>query len=220
MATLASGTSTTITLIAGQTLTVLPGGSGLLTTGAGHSPRQLGGTPVTVGPYKRDVTVLMTANSALTYSVTASSGYVGQFDTLASLQAAFSNPATGSTANVIDSTTGGVTGYRYGGSTLGWVSTTGGGSATRTLIPASYTLASTDNGKVLETTGGTVTVPASLGVNFSCVIDVVSGTVNVARSGAATLNGAATTLTRASRQMFSVNQCLTGSPNDYTVTGA
>lgn len=80
-------------------------------------------------------------------------------------------------------------------------------------------LTAADDGKVFEVAANaTATVPADLGETFACMFDVVGGTLSIARSGAATLNGAATTLTRTA-QMVALRKRLTGAPNDHSVTG-
>lgn len=88
-------------------------------------------------------------------------------------------------------------------------------------VATSRALTSADNGRVLEATATvTLTVPAGLPAGFRCVV-IPSGTTSVAFSGAATGNGAATTITRAaaSNAMFGILQ-RGSSANSYVIDGA
>lgn len=88
-------------------------------------------------------------------------------------------------------------------------------------VATSRALTSADNGRVLEATATvTLTVPAGLPAGFRCVV-VPSGTTSVAFSGAATGNGAATTITRAAaaNAMFGILQ-RGSSANSYVIDGA
>lgn len=71
-------------------------------------------------------------------------------------------------------------------------------TGTRTPVTASRDITAEDNGLLLTPTGTlTLTIPAGLSPMPSFTVDCpASGTVSVARSGGATLNGAGTTLTR------------------------
>lgn len=68
----------------------------------------------------------------------------------------------------------------------------------RTPVTTSRDITAADNGLLLTPTGTlTLTIPAGLSPMPSFTVDCpASGTVSVARSGGATLNGAGTTLTR------------------------
>ena len=96
------------------------------------------------------------------------------------------------------------------------------GDGVPVLVASSRALTTADNGRVLECTAGglTLTVPAGLGDGFAVVV-IPSGTTSVASSGGALLNGATTTLTRAtaSNAMFAIQE--RGSALDsYVVTGS
>jgi len=71
-------------------------------------------------------------------------------------------------------------------------------SGDRIADATSRSITSEDNAKFLAPTGSlTYTIPAGLDPMPSFTVDCpVSGTVSIARSGGATLNGAGTTLTR------------------------
>lgn len=90
------------------------------------------------------------------------------------------------------------------------------------IVSTSRTLIADDDGDVLEiTTDGVIlTVPEVLPAQFGCAVMVATGTTSVAVTGAVTLNGATTTLTRASatNPMFAIVR-RTSSAFAYTVTG-
>lgn len=71
-------------------------------------------------------------------------------------------------------------------------------SGDRTPVTSSRDITSDDNGKFLTPTGTlTLTIPAGLDPMPSFTVDCpASGTVSIARSTTATINGAGTTLTR------------------------
>ena len=71
-------------------------------------------------------------------------------------------------------------------------------SGDRTLVTSSRDITAADNGKFLTPTGTlTLTLPAGLSPMPSFTVDCpASGTVSIARSTTATINGAGTTLTR------------------------
>ena len=71
-------------------------------------------------------------------------------------------------------------------------------SGDRTPVTSSRDITADDNGKFLTPSGTlTLTIPAGLDPMPSFTVDCpASGTVSIARSGAATINGAGTTLTR------------------------
>lgn len=91
-------------------------------------------------------------------------------------------------------------------------------------VTSSRALTATDNGCVLDCADGiTLTVPDTLvdpGFQCKCVVDA-GGTISVARSGTATLNGAATTLTRSatSNPSFEIIQ-RASSLTSFRVTGS
>lgn len=89
------------------------------------------------------------------------------------------------------------------------------------LVTASRTITAADNGCTLECTATlTLTVPEGLPPAFSCAV-IPSGTTSVARSGAALLNGAGTTLTRAdsSNALFAIVG-LASAADSYKVSGS
>ena len=71
-------------------------------------------------------------------------------------------------------------------------------SGDRTPVASSRDITADDNGKFLTPTGTlTITIPAGLDPMPSFTVDCpASGTVSIARSTTATINGAGTTLTR------------------------
>lgn len=72
-----------------------------------------------------------------------------------------------------------------------------GAAATATPLSAPLTVSSADDGKVYEsTTAVTVTIPQNLSPKPVVVFIPKGGTITVAVTGAATINGAATSLTR------------------------
>lgn len=88
-------------------------------------------------------------------------------------------------------------------------------------VSASRTLTAADNGCTLECTATlTLTVPEGLPPAFSAAV-IPSGTTSVERSGAALLNGAGTTLTRAaaSNALFAI-VARASAVDSYVVTGS
>jgi hypothetical protein len=92
-----------------------------------------------------------------------------------------------------------------------------------TLVSVSRALTAADDGDVLEITadGVVLTVPEALPAQFGCAVMVTTGTASVAVAGSVTLNGATTTLTRASttNPMFAIVR-RTSTAFGYTVTGS
>jgi len=96
-----------------------------------------------------------------------------------------------------------------------------GNSSTTTAVASSRALTAADNGNTLECAAGiTVTVPAGLGANFGVAIEVPAGTVSIASSGGALLNGATTTLTRASTNIMFAIVARASATDSYSVTGS
>ena len=91
------------------------------------------------------------------------------------------------------------------------------------VVAVSRELVPSDDGQILEVTVSdvTLTVPASgLAASFGCAVTTLTGTVFVASGGVVKLNGATTTLARASirNPMFAIMRRASES-NGYTVTG-
>lgn len=96
----------------------------------------------------------------------------------------------------------------------------GGAGSVPAAVAASRSLSNADNGKVLEcATTLTLTLPAGLEPGFACVV-IPNGTTSIAVSGGASINGAATTLTRAAatNRMFAIQSL--SSADSYVVSGA
>lgn len=90
------------------------------------------------------------------------------------------------------------------------------------VVATSRTLNVGDNGATLEVTAtATLTVPDGLPDNFFCHVAPTTGTTSVARATTATLNGAATTLTRAAATAANTRFTIQkkGSAEAYVVTG-
>lgn len=89
------------------------------------------------------------------------------------------------------------------------------------IASATYTLSSSDDGKILEftSTDQTITINAGIAIGFACVV-MPKGTATIAFSGT-TGNGAATNITRAaaSNRMFAIVE--RGSDNNaYEISGS
>lgn len=183
-----------IVLAIGSTLTVstAPGATIYVVDQQDLTPATyVTGTTTTFGPYATTQNLTLTCTSV-----------AGFYDTT-------STPASGGLLPVyIDPNTGSL--VSEAGNSLSGVIT----------VATSRALTAADNGATLECTATvTLTVPEGLPAGFGCAV-IPSGTTSVARSGAALLNGAGTTLTRAaaSNAMFAIT-ARASAVDSYVVTG-
>ena len=124
-------------------------------------------------------------------------------------------PGSVGDADLLKNSTGAVIGLRVNGISVPFGPGVNGVTASRALVES-------DNGQIIEclSAGITLTVPSGLSSNWNCQV-IPNGTTSIASSGGTLLNGATTTLTRAtaSNPLFAIVSRMSAK-GSYVVTGS